>query len=92
MLLVVSMMTLTLLTALCGAMVLGTVAERAIAASYREGHETFYAAEAIAEFAVQALDQCYDLQICVLHGKISPVRNGCTAPEFRAKTLKIALS
>ena len=55
MLLVVSMMTLTLLTALCGAMVLGTVAETAIAASYREGHEAFYAAEAIGEFVVREL-------------------------------------
>ena len=55
MLLVVSMMTLTLLTALGGAMVVATVAETAIAASYREGHETFYAAEAIVELVVREL-------------------------------------
>jgi Tfp pilus assembly protein PilX len=53
--LVISMMALTLLTALGGALVLGTVAETAIAASYREGAETFYAAEAAVEFAMQEL-------------------------------------
>lgn len=46
---------LTLLTALSGALILGTTAETAIAASYRDGVETFYAAESAVEFAVGEL-------------------------------------
>lgn len=49
------MMALTLLTAFANALVLGTVTETAIAASHREGVETFYAAEAAVELVVQDL-------------------------------------
>ena len=49
------MMALTLLAALANALVLGTVTETAIAASYREGLETYYAAEAAVELVVQEL-------------------------------------
>ena len=51
--LVISLMVLSLITALGGALALGTVTETAIAASYREGAETFYAAEAAVQFAMQ---------------------------------------
>ena len=45
----------TLLTALAGALILGTTTETAIAASYRDGVETFYAAESAVDFAVDEL-------------------------------------
>ena len=51
---------LTLLTALAGALILGTTAETAIAASYRDGVETFYAAESAVEFAVDELREADD--------------------------------
>jgi len=54
------MMALTLLTALGGALVLGTVTETAIAASYREGTETFYAAEAAVELVIEELAAASD--------------------------------
>lgn len=58
--LVISMMALTLLTALAHALVLGTVTETAIAASHREGVETFYAAEAAVELVVQDVAAAVD--------------------------------
>ena len=51
--LVLVMMTITLLTALGTALTLGTIAETAIAANYRDATETFYAADAAVEFATQ---------------------------------------
>ncbi len=51
--LVIVMMAITLLTALGTALTLGTIAETAIAANYRDTTETFYAAEAAVEFAMQ---------------------------------------
>ncbi len=51
--LVMVMMTITLLTALGSALTLATIAETAIAANYRDATETFYAAEAAVEFAMQ---------------------------------------
>ena len=66
--LVMSMMALTLLTALAGAAVLGTITETAIAASYREGTETFYAAEAVTEFVIQDLAAAPDWEE-IVNGK-----------------------
>lgn len=51
---------LTLLTALAGALVLGTTTETAIVASYRDGVETFYAAEGVVDFARAELTQAED--------------------------------
>ncbi|HEX2459633.1 MAG TPA: pilus assembly PilX N-terminal domain-containing protein [Vicinamibacterales bacterium] len=53
--LLISMMALSVLTALAATLVLGTMTETAVAASYREGVETFYAAEAAVEFVIQDL-------------------------------------
>jgi hypothetical protein len=54
------MMVLTLLAAFANALVLGTVTETAIAASHREGLETYYAAEAAVELGVQELAAAVD--------------------------------
>lgn len=51
--LVIVMMTITLLTALGTALTLGTIAETAVAANYRDATETLYAADAAVEFATQ---------------------------------------
>ena len=51
----IAMSALTLVTALAGALILGTTTETAIAVSYRDGIETFYAAESAVEFAVDEL-------------------------------------
>lgn len=51
--LVIALMALTLLTGLGTVLVLGTMTETAIAASYREGTEAFHAAEAAVEFAIR---------------------------------------
>jgi hypothetical protein len=53
--LLIAMMALSVLTALAATLVLGTMTETAVAASYREGVETFYAAEAAVEFVIQDL-------------------------------------
>ena len=92
MLLVVSMMTLTLLTALCGAMVLGTTAETAIATSYREGHEAFYAAEAIVEFAVQELAAAPDWDGIVAGDTLSAFVEGPPSGTRRVGAANIDLA
>lgn len=53
--LLVVMMALTLLTGLGTALVVGTMTETAVAAAYRQGVETFYAADAAVEFAIRDL-------------------------------------
>lgn len=53
--LVIALMAMALLTALGSAMVVGTMTETAIAAGFRHGTETFYAAEALAAVVVQEL-------------------------------------
>jgi len=58
--LLISMMALSVLTALAATLVLGTMTETAVAASYREGVETFYAAEAAVEFVIQDLAAASD--------------------------------
>jgi hypothetical protein len=55
MLLVIVMMALTLLTGLGTSLVVGTMTETAVAAAYRQGIETFYAADAAVEFAIRDL-------------------------------------
>ncbi len=74
--LVIAMMALTLLTALGAALVLGTVTETAIAASYREGTETFYAAEAAVEFVVQELAAAPDWDEILAGDRISSLVDG----------------
>ena len=58
--LLISMMALSVLTALAATLVLGTMTETAVASSYREGIETFYAAEAAVEFVIQDLAAASD--------------------------------
>lgn len=53
--LVIVMMALTLLTGLGTSLVVGTMTETAVAAGYRQGIETFYAADAAVEFAIRDL-------------------------------------
>lgn len=53
--LVTAMMAMTLLTALGSAVIISTITETAIAASYRHGSELFYAADGAADFAIQEL-------------------------------------
>lgn len=53
--LVIVMMALTLLTGLGTVLVVGTMTETAVAAGYRQGMETFYAADAAVEFAIRDL-------------------------------------
>jgi len=53
--LMIVMMALTLLTGLGTVLVLGTMTETAVAAGYRQGIETFYAADAAVEFAIRDL-------------------------------------
>jgi hypothetical protein len=74
--LVISMMALTLLTALAGALVLGTVTETAIAASYREGTETFYAAEAVMEVVIQDLAAAPDWEEIINGETVSSFADG----------------
>jgi hypothetical protein len=76
--LVMSMMAITLLAALAGAAVLGTVTETAIAASYREGTETFYAAEAVVEFVTQDLAAAPDWEEIVNGETVSSFVDGPT--------------
>lgn len=66
--LVIALMSMTLLTALGTALVIGTVLETAIAASYREGVETFYAAEAAVGFVIQELAASSDWD-CIRAGE-----------------------
>jgi len=54
------MMTITLLTALVASLTLATVTETAVAANYRQAVETFYAAEAAVEFALQEIARVED--------------------------------
>lgn len=61
--LVIAMTALTLLTALGTVLVLGTIAETAIAASYREATEAFYAADAAVEFVVRDLAAASDWEL-----------------------------
>ena len=58
--LVAAMMALMLLTGLATVLILGTMTETAVVASYRRGIETFYAADAAAEFAVRDLARAPD--------------------------------
>ena len=53
--LLVVMMALTLVTGLGTALVVGTMTETAVTAWYRQGVETFYAADAVVEFAIRDL-------------------------------------
>jgi len=53
--LVATMMAITLLATLAATLLLSTMTEAAIAVSYREGTETFYAAESAMEYVVSEL-------------------------------------
>lgn len=91
--------TLTLLTALAGALILGTTAETAIAASYRDGVETFYAAESAVEFAVDELRDADDwgavlsgdLPSAFIDGPPEGVRRiGAVTLDLAAETVDVA--
>ncbi len=58
--LVVALLTMTLMGALGGALLLTTMTEARIGAGYRDGVETFYAAEGALELAVQELGSAPD--------------------------------
>jgi hypothetical protein len=90
--LAISMMMLTLLTALAGALVLGTVTETAIAASYREGVETFYAAEAVVEFVIDELDAAGNWQEIVDDGRVSDFADGPPAGTRQVGSITIDLA
>jgi hypothetical protein len=90
--LAISMMMLTLLTALAGALVLGTVTETAIAASYREGVETFYAAEAAVEFVIDELDAAGNWQEIVDDGSVSDFADGPPAGTRQVGSITIDLA
>ena len=74
--LVISMMALSVLTALAATLVLGTMTETAVAASYREGVETFYAAEAAVEFVIQDLAAAPDWEEIVTGEEVSSFVDG----------------
>ena len=74
--LLISMMALSVLTALAATLVLGTMTETAVAASYREGVETFYAAEAVVEFAIQDLAAAPDWEPIVAGEQFSSFVDG----------------
>jgi hypothetical protein len=69
-------MALSVLTALAATLVLGTMTETAVAASYREGVETFYAAEAAVEFAIQDLAAVSDWEGIVAGEQVSTFVDG----------------
>jgi hypothetical protein len=85
-------MMLMLLTALAGALVLGTVTETAIAASYREGVETFYAAEAAVEFAIDELDAAGNWEEVVDNGTTSDFADGPPAGTRRVGSVTVDLA
>jgi hypothetical protein len=74
--LVISMVALSVLTALAATLVLGTMTETAVAASYREGVETFYAAEAAVEFATRDLAAATDWEGIVAGEQVSSFVDG----------------
>ena len=74
--LLISMMALSVLTALAATLVLGTVTETAVASSYREGIETFYAAEAAVEFVIQDLAAVPDWEGIVVGEDVSSFVDG----------------
>jgi hypothetical protein len=80
--LLISMMALSVLTALAASLVLGTVTETAVATSYREGIETFYAAEAAVEFAIQDLAAAPDWEGIVAGEEVSSFVDG---PPLRVR-------
>lgn len=69
-------MALSVLTALAATLVLGTMTETAVAASYREGVETFYAAEAAVEFAIQDVAAAPDWERIVAGAEVSSFTDG----------------
>lgn len=90
--LAISMMTLTLLSALAGALVLGTITETAIAASYREGAETFYAAEAGVEFVIDELAAVDDWETLDEDGASSAFTDGPPAGMRRVGAVTLDLA
>lgn len=70
--LVLSVMAMTLLTALGSALVIGTMIETAIAAGHRESAEVFYAADAAVAFAIAELATADDWN-AVLSGTVPSV-------------------
>jgi hypothetical protein len=74
--LLIAMMALSVLTALAATLVLGTVTETAVASSYREGVETFYAAEAAVEFVIQDLAAVPDWEGIVAGEEVSSFVDG----------------
>ena len=58
--LIATIIAMTLLTSLAAAVVLTTMTETAISANYREGTQTFYAAEAGLEYVIQELSSVSD--------------------------------
>lgn len=74
--LLVVMMALTLLTGLGTALVVGTMTETAVAAAYRQGVETFYAADAAVEFAIGDLAARADWDAAVSGAESSALVDG----------------
>ncbi|OFW51689.1 MAG: hypothetical protein A3G77_12455 [Acidobacteria bacterium RIFCSPLOWO2_12_FULL_68_19] len=70
------MMSLTLLTGLAAALVVGTMTETAVVAGYRYGVEAFYAAEGIVEFGIRDLALAPDWEAVVSGASTSAFVDG----------------
>ena len=76
MILVTTLMSMTLVLALGTTVLLTTMTETAIAASHRESHQTFYAAEAAVHYAVQDLGAVADWRVVIREGRTSSFVDG----------------
>ncbi|MBI4888903.1 MAG: hypothetical protein HY824_17520 [Acidobacteria bacterium] len=90
--LVLALMTMTLLTALGGALVVGTITETAVAANYRAGTAAFYAADAAAEFAIHELAAAPDWEAVLSGDAASSFADGPPAGVRSAGGVQVDLA
>lgn len=90
--LVLALMTMTLLTALGGALVVGTITETAVAANYRAGTAAFYAADAAAEFTIRELAGVPDWELVLSGDAASSFADGPPAGVRSAGGVSVDLA
>jgi hypothetical protein len=90
--LVMTMMAMTLLTALGSALIVVTITETAIAAAHRNGTELFYAADGAADFAVQEVAAAPDWDELLSSGTLSAFVDGAPVGPRQIGAIVLDLS
>ncbi len=90
--LVIALMSTALLTALGSAMVVSTMTETMIAATFRQGIEALYAAEGAAAAVVQELEGVSDWEAIVNGEEVSPFADGPASGTRRIGAVTLDLT